>query len=144
MNSFWLEYLSADEAYIHSCLWTAEAYSDFLMARPFSRATLHHESKTFELLQQRLNDPSQATSDFSIAVVVTFVMMTCLTGSHGATVKHMEGLHRMVMLRGGLSQLRENTQLQIKVCRYVSRSQIPPRDEVYAEKLPEQTFPRHW
>jgi hypothetical protein len=44
-------------------------------------------------------------------------MITQSSGDVEKTEQHMHGLHRVVMLRGGLRVLKKNPQLQIKVCR---------------------------
>lgn len=73
-----------------------------------------------DLLRQRLNDPSLSIADTTIFVVVLLVMASTLLGDEDTAKKHMDGLYRMVMLRGGLGALEEDTQMQIKVCRYVA------------------------
>ena len=119
-NSFWFEYLSLDAAYLHSLLWAAQTYFNSLVhGHPDARNTIFHEHQTISLLQKRLGDIQLATSDSTICVVTLLVMMTVLSGRLTTARKHLEGLHRIVTLRGGLRQLKTNTQLQIKVCRYV-------------------------
>ncbi|TVY25378.1 hypothetical protein LHYA1_G003709 [Lachnellula hyalina] len=116
-GSIWFQYLQSDPMYLHSTLWTTQAYFDWVKGQGSSLASMNHETNTLHLLQRRLVDPKTATSDITIAVVVTLVMMTILLGNHEAARKHIAGLHMMVTMRGGLHMLKENTQLQIKVCR---------------------------
>ncbi|KUJ15199.1 uncharacterized protein LY89DRAFT_106229 [Mollisia scopiformis] len=116
-NTVWMEYLQTDTMFLHSQLWLAQTYFDWTQNRPPSRRALLHESKTLHLLRHRVTDPSTATSDQTISVVVTLVNMTALSGHRELARKHMAGLSKMVSVRGGLRALRENTQLQLKVCR---------------------------
>jgi hypothetical protein len=55
-------------------------------------------------------------------MVVSVLGLTAeLTGDNMAAMKHMEGLRKMVELRGGLEMLRfSNSRLPAKVCRLVS------------------------
>ncbi|CZR52828.1 uncharacterized protein PAC_02705 [Phialocephala subalpina] len=116
-SSKWFEYLQSDAMYLHSMVWSTQLYFDWLQGSGPSHSTLVHFSKTLNLLQGRVVDPDMATSDTTISVVVTLVMMTALVGKQEEAKRHMKGLHRMVVVRGGLRELRENSQLQIKCCR---------------------------
>jgi hypothetical protein len=132
-DSIWFEYL-ADPLCCHSILWTTQAYFDWLRGFGCSYVQTQHAHETLVLLQQRLNDSRQAISDITIGAVVSLVMMTALVGDHESSKKHMMGLCRMVELRGGVRTLVGNTQVQLKVCRCVSRpgsfiSDVPFADE---------------
>lgn len=117
-GSIWFQYLQSDPMYLHSTLWTSQAYFDQVKGQGSSLASMNHEANTLHLLQRRMVNPKIATTDITIAVVVTLVMMTIILGNHEAARKHMAGLHMIVNMRGGLHVLKENSQLQIKVCRY--------------------------
>lgn len=117
-GSIWFQYLQMDPIYLHSTLWTAQAYFDWIKGHGSSLASMYHETNTLHLLQKRVTDSRMATTDITISVVVTLVMMTILLGNHEASRKHMAGLHKMVNIRGGLYVFKENPQLQLKVCRY--------------------------
>lgn len=123
INSFWFQYLSKDAAYLHSSLWATQSYFDWLQGRPASSMAMIHQGKALGLLREKLNKSAPDGSDMTLAVVVTLVMMTGLVGDLAAAKTHMAGLHRMIMLRGGLCVLKENRQLQIKACRY--ENEIP-------------------
>lgn len=98
-------------------MWSTQEYFDWLQGRAHSYLSMTHQAKTLSLLQKRLDEGSRDVSDTTIAVVVTLVMMAALTGDSGSATKHMTGLHKMVLLRGGLDSLKHNTQIQIKACR---------------------------
>lgn len=124
-STIWFDYLYYDVMYLHSILWTTQAYFDWISPQATSKAALLHMSKTLDLLKYRLNDPRLAIADTTIFVVVLLVMTSALLGDHEAATKHITGLYRMVMLRGGLGALREDIQIQIKVCRYaISHSSL--------------------
>jgi len=95
-----------------------QAYFDWITRQDQSEASMRHMSKTLQLLQHRLSDSRLAVADTTIAVVVCLVVMSALIGNHDTATKHMVGLHKMVLLRGGERVLKENSQIQMKVCRY--------------------------
>lgn len=117
-SSIWFDYLRSDAMYLHSLMWSSQSYFDWSHGTSPSRLSMTHQAKTLGLLQKRLDDGLTAISDTTLAVVVTLVMMTALTGEPESATKHMGGLHKMVQLRGGLHSLGKNKQLQIKICRY--------------------------
>lgn len=116
--SVWYQYLLSDAACHHSILWTTQAYFDWIQGNTLSATALFHEAKTLQLLQCRINDPDAALRDTTITVVVTLVMVSALVGHASVVKKHMQGLHQIITLRGGMRELQKNAQLQIKVCRY--------------------------
>jgi hypothetical protein len=118
---FLVEYLAVDALYCHSVLWMTQAYFDGLRGHEYSSIEIHHAHQTLVMLQQRLDDSRFATSDSTICVVLSLVNMTALIGNHEASRKHMMGLCKMVEMRGGVRAFTENSQIQLKICRYVSR-----------------------
>jgi hypothetical protein len=117
-STIWFDYLYCDAMYLHCLLWTTQAYFDWISHQETSRAAMLHMSKTLDLLKYRLNDPRLAIADTTIFVVVLLVMTSVVLDDYDAATKHIAGLYRMVMLRGGLGALKGDAQMQIKVCRY--------------------------
>jgi hypothetical protein len=71
------------------------------------KEAMHHLSLTFRLVNERLSG-NNAVSDATIAVVVTLSHFERLQGQYRQGLVHLEGLHQMVKLRGGISQLARN------------------------------------
>lgn len=117
-STIWFDYLHYDAIYLHSLLWTTQAYFDWICHHETSEAVMVHMSKTLTLLKRRLSDSRLAVADTTIFVVVLLVTTSALFNDKPAAMRHMDGLYRMVTLRGGLGVLRENTQMRIEVCRY--------------------------
>ncbi|OKL62671.1 hypothetical protein UA08_01177 [Talaromyces atroroseus] len=115
--SVYFEYLQRDALFLHSALWTAQSYFDCIQGFQVSERALFHECKAINQVQKRLNYPQTAVNDATIAVVVNFVLTTALVGHFSTAKKHMAGLYQLLKLRGGLRQLKGNSQLQIKICR---------------------------
>ncbi|SPO01794.1 uncharacterized protein DNG_04467 [Cephalotrichum gorgonifer] len=77
----------------------------------------HHVSQTLRLVNQRLSS-ADATSDATIAVVVIIGQYHRHRGQYRDGLVHMNGLKRMVEMRGGISQiLRESPMLGSKIIR---------------------------
>ncbi|KAK3372243.1 hypothetical protein B0H63DRAFT_563697 [Podospora didyma] len=119
-DSIWFHYLEEDAVYFHALMWSAQSYFDWLRLSSVSPSplSLHHMAKTLEGLRQRLYEGSPlATSDTTIAVVSTLIMVANLLGYSKSANVHMDGLRKIVMLRGGLASLDDNPLVQLKVCR---------------------------
>lgn len=121
-QSSWMTSLLIDVVYFHSALFSIEAYFDIFLKRGQSCLTQFHFSKTLRLLQERLNTPDdpKTISDPTIMVVITLGLTAELLGDRLAAENHIEGLKRIVELRGGLEKLdTDNPRLPAKICRYV-------------------------
>ncbi|KIM99089.1 hypothetical protein OIDMADRAFT_127640 [Oidiodendron maius Zn] len=76
-----------------------------LIVKPDGHAeAIHHLSQAFQLVNNRLsgNDP---VSDATIAVVVALAQFERHQGQYRRGIVHLDGLMRMVELRGGISTL---------------------------------------
>jgi hypothetical protein len=73
------------------------------------------------ILQQRLagGDADLSTSDSTILVVIGLTMAAVALGDLETALKHLAGLEKMVILRGGLPALDKNRHLQTKIYRQV-------------------------
>ncbi|KAB5583625.1 hypothetical protein GE09DRAFT_1212200 [Coniochaeta sp. 2T2.1] len=127
-SSVWFDYLFLDEAYVHSILFGTRAYFERRRTGTIGPASLHHLAKTLELLRQKLETPpppcpysaddtTKYFPDSTISVVVGLTTAADALGDADSAAKHTAGLHRLVMMRGGLGSLSGNRQLQIKACR---------------------------
>lgn len=76
---------------------------------------MRHLSKTFRLVNEKLSR-DEAVSDTTIAVIVMMSHYERLQNKLAQGLIHLDGLHRMVNLRGGISQLRRGG-LALKIFR---------------------------
>ncbi|KAL2194216.1 hypothetical protein P885DRAFT_43506, partial [Corynascus similis CBS 632.67] len=90
---------------LHSILFTAQAFHDVATGRPYSTVALHHLAKALRLLQESLNDCKKAVDISTMAVVTSLAMAAAITGDLETAAKHMDGLKKIVELRGGLQSL---------------------------------------
>lgn len=87
-----------------------------------SRLAAFHYTQTLQLLQARLNAFEQGQqdlvfSDSTIMVIITLATAAELTGDFAAEENHVDGLLKIVSLRGGVESLNTHNNLQVKVCR---------------------------
>ncbi|TVY26283.1 hypothetical protein LHYA1_G005806 [Lachnellula hyalina] len=117
-HSVWIQYLALDPLYCHSLLWTTQTYFDWLNGSGVSPIQIQHAHQTLVGLRERLTlDAELATSDATIVVVVSLIMMNAFVGDYKSARKHVRGLHKMVEMRGGVRAFGGNTQIQLKMCR---------------------------
>ena len=114
----WFDYLGQDAAYLYTALFVSQAYVEFVRGERFSRQTAALLANALPMLQANLDNPSAATTDTTISVILSLAMAADLYGDLESAKKHVHGLHKVVMLRGGVAKL-NNIQLQIKCCRSV-------------------------
>lgn len=125
----WFRWLLSDEAYLNSILFTVSAFQDLLERRTkgpmkgttwsssFSPQTQLYLRKTIALLQQKIENTAEQISDVTAAVVVSLAMMAGASGDDEACEAHVEGLKKMVKMRGGLDGFQSNRQMQMKLSR---------------------------
>ncbi|KAL7896620.1 hypothetical protein HDV63DRAFT_395216 [Trichoderma sp. SZMC 28014] len=119
-SSSWTTALLTDSVYLHCTLFSVEAYLELCLRKSHGPLTHFYFQKTLRLLQDRLDRPGDplSISDPTIMVVSVLGLTAEVTGDSLAAKQHMEGLRRMVDLRGGLEMLRfDNSRLPAKVCR---------------------------
>ncbi|RYP63718.1 hypothetical protein DL771_009143 [Monosporascus sp. 5C6A] len=109
LKSIWVNCILADEA---------SSYVDFFERRPgISSKTLCHISKAYELVNLKLSGP-ESVSDCAIAAVVSLAIYQQIHHQQSTGLIHLNGLHRMIQLRGGIARLmEENRALALKPLR---------------------------
>lgn len=69
---------------------------------------MHHLSDTFRLVNKKLSG-TEAASDTTIAAVVGMIQYQRIRRDYHHGQVHLEGVERMVQLRGGMAQLMQVT-----------------------------------
>lgn len=113
----WVEYLAYDVAYVHSVLCATQGFLDYMGQARLGEKAIHHLNRTLHTLRQNLADIQLATTDSTISTVITLALLSDATGDTTAATNHMHGLYQLVNIRGGISALRYNSELQAKVLR---------------------------
>ena len=123
----WLRHVANDAAALHITAFAIEAFIDKVLRQGKEitnpAATLHMK-KGLELLGKRLahRDESARISDMTIGTVLKLAGASHFHGYHDETMHHLEGIQRMVGLRGGL-QVFNGTFLQTEILRQAMRTQ---------------------
>ena len=79
---------------------------------------MEHHSAVLRLLRERLSVPSRGAvevSDATIKVVLHLALHAHITNDYDTAKHHMEGLRKMVNMRGGLSAFGDNTKLVMEL-----------------------------
>ncbi|KAK4039629.1 hypothetical protein C8A01DRAFT_46960 [Parachaetomium inaequale] len=116
-DSPWAEYLTYDRAYLHLMLSSSQAFFDFARDVKLGTKSIYHLNKSLHVLREHLAVAELATSDSTISTVMNLAVFAGILGDPHAAKQHMQGLCHLVNLRGGIRDLRPNTELQSKVLR---------------------------
>lgn len=111
--------LSQSPAMIHSILYTAHAFRDMLLGSPTGHVARLHLAQALYHLQQSIMDQTTATTRTTMSIVILLASTTAFLGDFETSQKHMDGLHKLVTLRGGLKSLGYGTMEQYKAQRYI-------------------------
>ncbi|KAJ9271320.1 transcriptional regulator family: Fungal Specific TF [Paecilomyces variotii] len=104
-SSIWVQFMFSDEAYFHCMVALSVTVLDPIAIKPAGLlVAARHLSQTFRLINERLSGDN-AASDTTIAVVVMLAEYERQLGHYNNCLVHIEGLQRMVELRGGISKL---------------------------------------
>ncbi|OCK77896.1 hypothetical protein K432DRAFT_357774 [Lepidopterella palustris CBS 459.81] len=116
----WFEPIWNDAACLHFTVFISKVYLDFVHGqKEISKTALARFVKALAILQKRLasSDDELSISDSTILAVVGLTMAATALGDFETALKHLNGLHKMVILRGGMSAFKGNRQLQTKIFR---------------------------
>ena len=100
-------------------MFLVRAFLESPLQAQFTKVAFFHYGQTLYFLQDRLDrlDFTLAISDATIMVVITLTQIAELMGDLVAAANHIQGLMKMVSLRGGVRALTSHNNLQVKVCR---------------------------
>lgn len=122
----WFPYMISDICCIHSLMFSVRAFVDTAsQGSQVSRQAAFHYAQTLQLLQARLNAFEQGQRDLvfrdsTIMVIIFLAAAAELTGDFTSGENHVDGLLKIVSLRGGVGSLNTHNNMQVKVCRYGS------------------------
>ena len=118
----WIAPLASDPVYLHATIFASQYYFDAMVPRnssPVNHRSLSHFLETVKLLRERLlHENDEAKLSFTTAAAVMALAGQALwTGNSVSAQHHMEGLSRIVSLRGGVATFKENPKLLIEILR---------------------------
>lgn len=116
----WIEPLAFDAAYLHTMIFTTHDYFNLLLHRTPSGETSPHFFKTVHILRERLlyeGDGRSKVSILTASVVLALAGHALLMNEYVSARHHMEGLRKIIDLRGGISTFRGSSKLLIEILR---------------------------
>ena len=141
----WFPYMISDICCIHSMMFSVRTFVDRAShGGQISRQAAFHYAQTLQLLQARLNAFEQGQRDIvlcdsTIMVIIILAAAAELTGDFAAVENHIDGLLKIIRLRGGVESLNTHDNMHVKVCRYDSDfliSSIRVHSHQYCTKTP--------
>jgi len=109
-----------DPAYLNAIMFGAQAYLDLVSGRSSKRSSVQM-LKTIQLLRNRLSisDGNEQTSvsNPTILIVLTLAHVAHLTGDHITAEQHLEGLYKIINLRGGIAAFQNTPKLLTELLR---------------------------
>ncbi|KAK6358862.1 hypothetical protein TWF696_000042 [Orbilia brochopaga] len=121
-NKTWWVALTVDPAYLNATAFVTHAYSSVIRGgrgQPLSPTAIMHFVKTVRLVRERLasDDQELLLSDGTVFIILLLAMYALLSGDSATAQHHVEGLRRIVNLRGGIRSFRSNEKLLIELLR---------------------------
>jgi hypothetical protein len=120
VDTIWFDLMTYDVLYMHAIVFSSQVYSSRAYARENAtaarRAVVHH-STTLQLLRERLaaQDEDAKVSDSTIFVVLCLANIAHFINDYESARHHLEGLRKIVDLRGGIYAFGYNTKLTIEL-----------------------------
>lgn len=122
VDTVWFELLTSDAAYLHAAVFACQAYifnmSDRETPAAARRAMVHY-SAALRLLRERLSVPEGehkfSISDSTVLVVLYLTLHAHFMIDYKTTKQHMDGLRKIVDMRGGLLAFSHNTKVVIEL-----------------------------
>ena len=120
--------LSRHPVMMHTAIFTTQFLHERSVGLPHGKIGRFHLAKALSHLQENLNNRNEATSNDNIAAVTILAMTAILLGELETASKHMDGLARMVELRGGFGSLGRGSVIESKVrrCEPLTHSNLLP------------------
>ncbi|KAF7853358.1 uncharacterized protein EAF02_012012 [Botrytis sinoallii] len=106
-TSIFVQFMLLDEACLHcGVAVSVTALNNIVLNQEDPKIAMHHLSLAFRLVNEKLSG-NEAASDTTIAVVLTMSHYYRLQGQFSQGLVHLQGLERMVKMRGGISNLKK-------------------------------------
>lgn len=107
--------LSQDDGFVHVTLFTTCAIDDFISQQTQTLQTSRYLSNVLSYLNAKLSERNAYNSDSVLIVVLTLAYIGTMFEDFEAVRTHIQGLHQLVRLRGGLEYLNKQPKLYFKI-----------------------------
>jgi hypothetical protein len=119
----WIGPLTTDPAYLHCLIFTSQYFFDAISTGltgidvPVNHRTMPHYIKGLRLLRDRLSDEGDQArlSNTTVAAIMGLSAHALVTNDLDFARKHIEGLCRIVTLRGGTGTFGDNEKLLVEI-----------------------------
>ncbi|KAL7904444.1 hypothetical protein GGI35DRAFT_199619 [Trichoderma velutinum] len=119
-DRMWFELMTQDAAYLHTVLFASQTYfmhTSKQRSPGLGKSVMMHQSRALQLLRERLAAKHEEAkiSDPTILVVLALAGHAHMINDYEAAKKHIDGLRKIVQLRGGLSTFNYHPKLSIEL-----------------------------
>ncbi|KAK5659922.1 hypothetical protein OQA88_13386 [Cercophora sp. LCS_1] len=97
--------LSIHPAMVPSLLFSVQAFRDMAMGVQIGHDANFYLAKALHFLQKSINSKKDATSYATMVVITSLASASTLLGEFETAGKHLDGLHRVLEVRGGIESL---------------------------------------
>ncbi|GAM33903.1 hypothetical protein TCE0_013f01138 [Talaromyces pinophilus] len=116
MTDYWIPLAFYDDAFLHLLIGCADSHNTRCMHFEERPIALRHMQKALSIIKTRIAT-MRAVADETIAVIATLAFVEKTRGSFDNWRIHMNGLKRLVDMRGGLVSLETKPMVMTKVFR---------------------------
>ncbi|KAK7225372.1 hypothetical protein V2G26_013375 [Clonostachys chloroleuca] len=113
----WHDWFFLDDTYAHSSMIFACAVSENVVQRGPSQLRMFHTSRAIRQVNTALSDSTLFMENSIIAAVICLAFASFVSHDYHATASHATGLHRIVLLRGGIENFEQVLQLLVGMSR---------------------------
>ncbi|KAF9693901.1 hypothetical protein EKO04_008538 [Ascochyta lentis] len=129
----WWPLALADPALFHVSLQTASLDVELRAQKGFTNSEILM-ADCVSLVRQKLDDPLAALQDATMDTVVTLAAIECGKGNTDLSAMHIDGVKRLVQLRGGINSVKSVSPLTARMVAWVSMivmqsPQFPTQDD---------------
>ncbi|KAH6844516.1 hypothetical protein B0I37DRAFT_342938 [Chaetomium sp. MPI-CAGE-AT-0009] len=96
---------------LHSTLFAAQAFYDLATGQTYGPVARHHLSKALKHLQMSLDDKKEAMELSTMGAVASLAMSAVVAGDFETAGKHMDGLKKIIDLRGGMPSFGQDSMI---------------------------------
>ena len=118
----WIEPLAFDPAYLNAMIFTTLDYFDSMQHRSrddVTQRTLPHYLRTVRLLRERImHEDNQSLTTPTVAAILALAAHAHFVGDTESAKHHLEGLRKIVGMRGGVATFTGNAKLLVEILRY--------------------------
>lgn len=105
---------------VHSVLFSTQTFRDISLHQPPSPVARWHQTQTLFHLQHMLQDEKEALSTGAMAVVASLATAAVFSGDLDTAAMHVDGLWRMIEVKGGFDVVGRGGMVEHKAQRRVS------------------------